>query len=170
MDDRILGVGTAVLKLANWLNWICVAVFAAVLVASVPFAAIAISELTTRYGEGGAAVLHAVRFLFGLGILAGVAAHVVFTRLLAIVATVRGGDPFVAANAARLGAIGWAVLAIQLLDLAFGATSGWLTVRGIAHAGWAPSVGGWISVLMIFVLARVFTIGARMRDELEGTV
>jgi hypothetical protein len=40
--------------------------------------------------------------------------HVVLKRLLAMVATVRAGDPFVAANAYRLQAIAWSLLALQL--------------------------------------------------------
>lgn len=32
------------------------------------------------------------------------------------------------------------------------------------------SVNGWLAVLLTFLLARVFTEGARMRDDLEGTV
>jgi hypothetical protein len=32
------------------------------------------------------------------------------------------------------------------------------------------SIGGWIAVLMVFVLSRIFAAGAVMRDELEGTV
>jgi hypothetical protein len=32
------------------------------------------------------------------------------------------------------------------------------------------SITGWLAVLLTFVLARVFAEGARMRDELEGTV
>ena len=32
------------------------------------------------------------------------------------------------------------------------------------------SVNGWLAVLLTFVLARVFAEGARMRDDLEGTV
>lgn len=34
--------------------------------------------------------------------------------------TVRGGDPFVAANAYRLQAIAWVLLALQLLSLVIG--------------------------------------------------
>jgi hypothetical protein len=48
--------------------------------------------------------------------------HAVLKRLLAIVETVRAGDPFVAANASRLRAIGWVLLALQLLSLVVGAT------------------------------------------------
>jgi hypothetical protein len=32
------------------------------------------------------------------------------------------------------------------------------------------SVTGWLSVLLTFLLARVFAEGATMREELEGTV
>src|SRR6266850_1418332 len=41
--------------------------------------------------------------------------------LLAIVLTVRAGDPFVAANADRLQSIAWVLLALQLLSLVIGA-------------------------------------------------
>ena len=35
---------------------------------------------------------------------------------------------------------------------------------------WSFSVTGWLAVLLLFVLARVFDHGTRMRDDLEGTV
>jgi hypothetical protein len=33
-----------------------------------------------------------------------------------------------------------------------------------------PGFTGWIGVVMLFVLARVFRVGARMRDDLAMTV
>lgn len=39
--------------------------------------------------------------------------YVVLKRLLAIVETVRAGDPFVAANASRLQTIAWTLLTLQ---------------------------------------------------------
>jgi hypothetical protein len=36
--------------------------------------------------------------------------------------------------------------------------------------GWSFSITGWLAVLLLFVLARVFDQGTRMRDDLEGTV
>ncbi|HEV2747683.1 MAG TPA: DUF2975 domain-containing protein [Allosphingosinicella sp.] len=97
--------------------------------------------------------------------------HVVLTRLLAIAETVRAGDPFVATNAQRLQAIAWVLLALQLLSL---------VIAGIAEAVSPPqhpvnldagfSINGWLAVLLTFVLARVFAVGALMREELEGTV
>jgi hypothetical protein len=97
--------------------------------------------------------------------------HAVLKRLLAIVETVRGGDPFVAANASRLQGIAWALLALNLLSIVIGAIA--KTVSTPAHplhinAGF--SINGWLAVLLTFLLARVFAEGALMREDLEGTV
>ncbi len=62
------------------------------------------------------------------------------------------------------------MLAIQLLDLALGATTAWMVVHRIDVLDWTPSLGGWLATLMIFVLARVFAIGTRMRDDLAMTI
>ena len=97
--------------------------------------------------------------------------YLVLKRLLAIVETVRAGDPFVAANASRLRAIAWALVALQLLSL---------VIAGIAKALSTPerpldfdagfSVNGWLAVLLMFVLARVFEEGARIRDDLQAMI
>ena len=97
--------------------------------------------------------------------------YVVLKRLLAIVETVRAGDPFVAANASRLQAIAWVLLALNLLSIVIGAIA--LTVSTPAHplhlnAGF--SISGWLAVLLTFLLARVFAEGTLMREDLEGTV
>ncbi|HEX6375573.1 MAG TPA: DUF2975 domain-containing protein [Allosphingosinicella sp.] len=97
--------------------------------------------------------------------------YVVLKRLLGMVETVRAGDPFVAANADRLQAIAWALLALQLLSLVIAAIA--KAVSTPAHpvnldAGF--SINGWLAVLLTFVLARVFAQGARMREDLEGTI
>ena len=97
--------------------------------------------------------------------------HAVLKRLLAIVITVRAGDPFVAANAYRLQAIAWTLLALQLLSLVIGAIA--KAVSTPAHplhlqAGF--SISGWLAVLLTFLLARVFAEGTLMREDLEGTV
>ena len=81
------------------------------------------------------------------------------------------GDPFVAANADRLQAIAWSLLALQLLSLVIGAIA--RAVSTPAHpldldAGF--SINGWLAVLLTFLLARVFAAGALMREDLEGTV
>jgi hypothetical protein len=106
-----------------------------------------------------------------LGLVAIPIHYVVLKRLLAIVATVRAGDPFVAANAHRLQAIAWALLALQLVSIVIGAIG--RTISSPAHpidlnAGF--SLNGWLAVLLTFLLARVFAEGALMREDLEGTV
>ena len=97
--------------------------------------------------------------------------YVVLKRLLAIVETVRAGDPFVAANASRLQAIAWVLLTLNLLSIVIGAIA--KTVSTPAHplhidAGF--SINGWLAVLLTFLLARVFAEGTLMREDLEGTV
>jgi len=97
--------------------------------------------------------------------------HAVLKRLLEIVETVRAGDPFVAANASRLQAIAWALLALNLFSIVIGAIA--KTVSTPSHplhidAGF--SINGWLAVLLTFLLARVFAEGALMREDLEGTV
>ena len=97
--------------------------------------------------------------------------YAILKRLLAIVETVRSGDPFVAANASRLQGIAWALLALQLLSLVVGAI-----VKSIStpahpiHLNAGFSISGWLAVLLTFLLARVFAEGTLMREDLEGTV
>ena len=104
--------------------------------------------------------------------LAGIPLHyAVLKKLLAIVLTVRAGDPFVAANADRLQTIAWSLFALQLLSLVIGAIG--RSVSSPAHpvhldAGF--SISGWLAVILTFLLARVFAQGTLMREDLEGTV
>ena len=119
----------------------------------------------------------AERLITGLRAIAviGLAAiplnHVVLQRLLAIAATVRAGDPFVARNAHRLQSIAWGLLALQLLSLVIGAIAKVVsTPAHPLHLDAGFSISGWLAVLLTFVLARVFAVGAGMREDLEGTV
>jgi hypothetical protein len=112
-----------------------------------------------------------MRLIMVLGIAAVPIAHVVLTRLLTIVRTVGEGDPFVLENAGRLQRIAWAVLGLEVLHLAIGAVAaGASTERTPLDIDWNLSVARWLTVLLLFVLARVFEQGARMRDDLAGTV
>jgi hypothetical protein len=97
--------------------------------------------------------------------------YAILNRLLAIVATVRAGDPFVAVNARRLRAIAWSLLGLQLVSLVVAAIAKMVSTP--AHpvdldAGF--SINGWLTVLLTFLLARVFAEGTLMRDDLQGTV
>jgi hypothetical protein len=108
-----------------------------------------------------------LRAIVVIGVAGAVLVHAILRRLLAIVDTVRVGDPFILDNARRLDAIAWSVLALEVLRL---------LVMAITAAVWEPGrLGGftfapWLAVLLLFVLSGVFAHGARMRADLEGTV
>jgi hypothetical protein len=84
--------------------------------------------------------------------------------LRAIVDSARSGDPFVPENGARLRRIGWLILAANFgLFAASFALPPDLRDR-------SSSYPGWFTALLIFVLARIFETGTRMRTEIQETV
>jgi len=152
-------------------NLLILALWLLILILSWPFASrisahIALSPLHVNIP----ATLTGLRLLLALGVATGVAVDRLLKALSRIIATVTHGDPFLASNATFLRTIAWMLLAIQLLDLAAGAVVGFLHAAGVRGLIWTPSITGWIAVVMVFVLAHVFTVGAAMRDELDGTV
>lgn len=116
-------------------------------------------------------VLWGMRGAAALGFAAVPLNHAILQRLLRMVDTVRAGDPFVAANAYRLNAIAWLLLGLQLISIAIGAIGKALsTAEHPIHLDAGFSINGWLAVVLMFVLARVFAEGALMREDLEGTV
>lgn len=112
-----------------------------------------------------------LRAIAVLGLVTFPLNHVVLKRLLAIVKTVSGGDPFIAANASRLQTIAWAMLVLNILSIVIGAVAD--NVSTPAHplhieAGF--SINGWLAVLLTFLLARVFAHGALMREGREAVI
>jgi hypothetical protein len=156
-----------ILIVVNWLFGVAIAV----LLLAMPTRQWILSAFEIPPSPDADRLIMALRAVAVLGLAAIPVNYVVLKRLLAIVETVRAGDPFVAANAYRLQAIAWALLALQLLSLVIGAIAG--TVSTPAHplhldAGF--SINGWLTVLLTFLLARVFAAGALMREDLAGTV
>lgn len=116
-------------------------------------------------------VVMGLRAIAVLGLVTVPLNYMGLKRLVAIVDTVREGDPFVAANASRLNTIAWILVTLQVMSVIIGAIG--KAISSPAHpidinAGF--SVNGWLAVLLTFLLARVFEEGTRMRDDLEGTV
>ena len=103
-----------------------------------------------------------------LGLAVVVLVHIILRRLLAIVDSVRAGDPFVLENAKRLQTIAWSTLGVELLRLAVAAIGAATLMSRSGSSGFA--VAPWLAILLLFVLAGVFARGARMRADLEGTV
>lgn len=121
--------------------------------------------------EHRARLVTGLRIVMVLGVAAAVIVDRVLRELRAIVETVGAGDPFIADNARRLERIAWWVLAGEGLRLliaavAWAATTGAMEIDMDFGFSFAP----WLAVLLLFVLARVFVEGTRMRTDLEGTV
>lgn len=165
-----LKVSRIVLRSLVILNWLYGAVIFAILAGLFT----APHWTTTALGFGtwveSSALIPGLRFIAVLGLVAVPLNLAVLHRLLDMVDTVRRGDPFVAQNASRLQAIAWIVLAQQLLQLLVGMIARNISTPGHALHISAFSAGGWLAVVLLFVLARVFAEGTRMRDELEATV
>ena len=165
-----LPIAYVVLRILVVLNWLMAAAILALLVA-LPNEQWIMSAFKLSPSPDAERLVMGLRAIAVLGLAAIPLNHAVLKRLLAIVETVRAGDPFVAANAYRLQAIAWALLALQLLSLVIGAIG--KSVSSPAHpvdldAGF--SINGWLAVLLTFLLARVFAEGTLMREDLEGTV
>lgn len=153
------------------LNWVYGLGILALLVASFLAPALFVTALGLQLAEGGGTMISGGRLIMGLGLVSVPINYAVLSRLLAIVGTVHGGDPFVVANARRLRWIAWAVLSLEVIHLAVGvvaASSG--SAAQPLDIKWTFSFTPWLAVLLLFVLAQVFDHGARMRADLEGTV
>ena len=171
MYPRSLALSQRVLRILIRLNLVMGFLILVLLVASLVAEDFVIRALAAHHAEGNASLVIGMRTIMVLGILSVPLAHLVLTRLLTIVETVKVGDPFVAVNAARLETIAWAVLGLEMLHLIVGAVAAIASTKEHPlDIDWNFSVTRWLAVLLLFVLARVFDHGARMREELEGTV
>ena len=170
-SPNTLALSRKVLRFLTALNLLAGVFILGLLVASIVFEGAVMPALGAGSKEANAKLYLGMRLVALLGLCAIPVVHFILTRILAIVDTVREGDPFVMVNAARLQRIAWAVLVLELIHLAVGAIAASVStpVRPF-DIDWRFSPTRWVAVLLLFVLARVFEQGARMRDELEGTV
>jgi hypothetical protein len=169
-SSAALPIAYAVLRILIVVNWLTGAAILALLVVS-PNEQWIMSAFDLSPSPEAERLVMGLRAIAVLGLAAIPLNYALLKRLLAIVETVRAGDPFVAANAGRLQAIAWALLTLQLLSLVIGAIAKAVALPGHPldiDAGF--SVNGWLAVLLTFLLARIFAEGTRMRDDLEGTV
>src|SRR5262245_35847958 len=165
-----LPIAHIVLRILIVLNWLMSAVILALLVV-LPNEQWIMSAFKLSPSPEAERLVMGLRAVAVLGLAAIPLNYAVLKRLLAMVETVRAGDPFVPANASRLQAIAWALLALQLLSLTIGAIANAVsTPAHPLHLDAGFSINGWLAVLLTFLLARVFAEGTHMREELEGTV
>ena len=159
------------LRILIVLNWLYGAVVLAILVGM--FAAeqwMMIALGVSPSAQSGPLII-GMRAIAALGLVAVPLNLALLKRLVAMVQTVRAGDPFVAANAYRLQAIAWFLLGQQMLSLVIALIGKSVSTPGHPlhlDAGFSPS--GWLAVILTFVLARVFAAGTLMCEDLEGTV
>ena len=165
-----LPIAYVVLRILIVVNWLSGAAIFALLAVS-PNRAWIMSAFELSPSPEAERLITGLQWIAVVGLAAIPLNHLLLKRLLAIVETVRAGDPFLAANAQRLNVIAWTLLALQLLSLVVGGIG--KAVSTPAHpvnvnAGFSAT--GWLAVLLTFLLARVFAEGTLMREDLEGTV
>lgn len=170
-EPAALRLSRRVLRALIVVNWVFGVLILALLVASLAAEQVVMTGLGAPPTPENAPLIRGMRGVMVLGLVTVPLAHLLLRHLLEIVETVRDGDPFVAANATRLQTAAFALLGMELIHIGVG------LVAAMASSGpkaldldWNFSVTGWLAVLLLFVLARVFDHGARMRDDLEGTV
>ena len=168
--SSVLPIARIVLRILIVLNWLGGAAILALLVV-MPNEQWIMAAFKLSPSPDADRLVMGLRAVAVLGLATIPLNYVVLKRLLAIVETVREGDPFVAANASRLQTIAWSLLALQLFSLVIGAIGKAVsTPAHPVHLDAGFSINGWLAVLLTFLLARVFAEGTLMREDLEGTV
>lgn len=169
-SDPALSLSRVRLQLLIGLNLVVGAGFFVLLAASFVFESAFVGYYRTHIPAADTALLiPTLRAMVLLGAPMFAAIHVLLTRILDIVETVRHGRAFVVENAVRLRTIAWALLLLQVLHLGFGVAVRFVNTANV-EMEWDFSLTGWQAVLLSFVLARVFEEGARMRDDLEAMI
>jgi len=98
-----------------------------------------------------------------------------FGKMRALVESASKGDPFIPDNARRLNAMAWLLLSSQVLTVIVGELRVYaislIDPQSESKLDISPNdLTGFLIVLVLFILARVFRHGAAMREDLEGTV
>ena len=165
-----LGVSRTLLRA----YWVFNLLLVIILLAGLPSTFVFEPALRDYYGSrplmDAERIIPALRIAMALGLPMLAAIQVLVSRLLAIVETVRVGEPFVAANAARMRTIAWCLLAVQVIGMAFGIIAEMLRAGGADVDRGDVSLTGWIAVVLLFVLARIFEEGTRIRSDLEAMI
>jgi len=165
-----LPIAYVVLRILVVVNWMVGAAILALLLV-MPNEQWIMSSFKLSPGPEAERIIMGLRAVAVLGLVAIPLNYMILKRLIAMVETVRAGDPFVAANAYRLQAIAWLLLVLQVLSMIIGGIGeGISTPKHPVDLDAGFSVNGWLAVLLTFVLARVFAEGTLMREDLEGTI
>jgi hypothetical protein len=166
-----LTLSRRILRVLIKLNLLMGALILALLIASLVAESWVMKALGAPLAPGNSMLFLGMRLIMVIGICSVPIVHLILARLLTIVETVSVGNAFVMANAVRLKTIAWAILGLELMHFTVGTIAALVsTTAAPLNITWGFSLTRWLTVLMLFVLARVFEQGARMREDLEGTV
>ena len=151
--------------------------FAAVMISIGLAAALTVqrTEVLTKLATTGIADNGYVAIMLALAlVIALLTLMFLFLReLFRIVGSVERGDPFLPINADRLARMAWLNLGSQMILFALAGIGIWLDhMKAALLAEDAINLGvtETLLTLVLFILARVFRVGAAMREELDGTV
>ncbi len=170
-SSAALPIAYAILRILIVVNWLYGAGILTILIVSIANEQWFMSAMNLSPVPDASRAVIGMRAIALLGVATIPLNHTLLSRLLAIVDTLRSGDPFVAVNARRLQTIGWMLLALNVVSIVIGAIATVVSTRvNPIHLDAGFSLSGWLAVLFTFVLARVFAEGAHMREDLEGTV
>jgi hypothetical protein len=171
-NDRLLQVTRLVLTLLMGLT-ILAAVAALLTLPILYFRYDRVAALMAESGINAQGIPWVVAMMLG-GVALSALAFFFLRHLRRIVDSVSVGDPFVPINADRLRHMAWLALAMQAVLIAITPTVMWFDAlphkQNVHHGSDGLSFSALILALLLFVLARVFRVGAGMREELEGTV
>ena len=107
------------------------------------------------------------------GVIVATLLFLILRRVRTLVDSAVSSDPFVPVNALLLRQIGWLVLAIDLAQIVCDVAKRLALAGSGVQPGFDPSNIPWLgffTALLVFVLARVFEHGSRLRADLDGTV
>jgi len=170
-DPAALSASRLLLHFLILVNWVYGFAILAGLIASFVAEVPLMTSLGVTPSPQTEPLIRGMRVIALLGLATIPLHYVILRRLLDIVGSVRQRDPFVGQNAHRLRTIAWSLLGLQLFSLVIGVVARTVsTATHPLHLDAGFSTGGWLAVLLLFVLARVFAEGARMREDLEGTI
>lgn len=92
----------------------------------------------------------------------------IINRLRRILLSVNQGDAFEFANVKRLQSVGLGLLGIQLTAILLAIVAPQAIGQSVSDYDF--SLGSWLGILVVFILAEVFRQGSAMRDDQMATV
>src|SRR5438477_11810202 len=161
-SSAALPIAYVVLRILIVVNWLVRAAILALLVV-MPNEQWIMAAFKLSPSPDAERLVMGLRAIAVLGLVTIPLNYALLKRLVAIVETVRAGHPFVAANASRLQAIAWVLLALQLLSIVIGAIAKAIsTLAHPVHLDAGFSINRWLLVLFTSVVARVVAEGTGM--------